>query len=85
MIKDYFMNMDIIKQTKFKKACAIYSEVGEEFGLNELEFTPVHPAQPWVNAPQGIEDFVNDKITEDELRRIARTLIENMEKAVQES
>ena len=79
------MDMDIIKQTKFKKACAIYSEVGKEFDLDELEFTPVHPAQPWVNAPEGIEDFVNDRITEDELRGIARTLIEDMKKVVQES
>jgi hypothetical protein len=77
--------MDIIKQTKFKKACAIYSEVGKKFGMDELEFTPVHPAQPWINAPQGIEDFVNDRITEDELRRIAHVLVENMQKIVNEA
>ncbi len=75
-------NIDIVKQTKFRKACTVYSEIGEEFGLNELEFTPVNPDEPWVNAPEGIEDFVNDKITEDELRNIARTLIRSMQNVI---
>lgn len=75
-------NIDIIKQAKFKRACAIYSEIGEEFGLNELQFTPPNAVEPWKNAPEGIEDFVNDKISEDELRNIARTLIRQMSRVI---
>ena len=75
-------NIDLIKQAKFKRACAIYSETGEEFGLDELQFSPPNTMEPWKGAPEGIEDFVNDKISEDELRTIARTLIQQMSKVI---